>query len=94
MLALQNLADGGESDAYNLGSEKGYSVLEIIEAAEMAVGRKIDYAIAPRRAGDPVTLIASSEKIQKALGWQPKFGIDDILRDAWRFHKHHPDGYQ
>ena len=94
VLALQNLADGGESDAYNLGSEKGYSVLEIIEAAEMAVGRKIDYAIAPRRAGDPVTLIASSEKIQKALGWQPKFGIDDILRDAWRFHKHHPDGYQ
>ena len=94
VLALGDLADGGKCDAYNLGSEKGFSVLEIIGAAEKAVGKSIDYEIAPRRPGDPATLIASSQKIRQALGWVPKRGIDDMLSDAWRFHKHHPDGYQ
>jgi UDP-glucose 4-epimerase len=94
MLALHDLNDGGGSDAYNLGSGSGYSVLEIIRAAEKAAGRSIDFEIAPRRPGDPAVLIASSEKIRKALGWAPKRSLDDILTDAWRFHKQHPDGYQ
>jgi UDP-glucose 4-epimerase len=94
VLALDDLAQGGSSCAYNLGSEKGYSVLEIIRAASEVVGRSIDFDIAPRRAGDPAVLIASSAKIQKELGWKPRFGITDILTSAWRFHQKYPDGYK
>ena len=94
VLALRDLEDGGKSDAYNLGSGNGFSVFEIIRAAENASGQDISFEIAPRRPGDPAVLIASSEKIRQALGWVPKRGIDDILTDAWRFHKGHPDGYQ
>jgi UDP-glucose-4-epimerase len=94
VLALQDLASGGESDVYNLGSEKGFSVLEIIRAAEKATGRAIPYGIAPRRPGDPARLVASSEKIRKALGWTPRHGVDEIMESAWRFHSRHPDGYK
>jgi len=94
LLALEDLARGGESCAYNLGSEAGYSVLEIIRSASEVVGRPIDYDIAPRRPGDPAKLVASSAKIKAELGWQPRFGIRDILASAWRFHKAHPDGYR
>lgn len=93
ILAMQDLADGGQSEAFNLGSEKGFSVLEIIQAAEKAVGQTIRYEMADRRPGDPDTLIASSQKIRGRLGWKPKFGIDEILASAWRFHSTHPDGY-
>jgi UDP-glucose 4-epimerase len=94
VLALQDLARGGASCAYNLGSEAGYSVLEIIRAASDVTGRPIDYDVSPRRAGDPATLIASSAKIKAELGWQPRFGIRDILASAWRFHQANPDGYR
>lgn len=94
ILALKDLLDGGKSDVYNLGSEKGFSVLEIIKAAERAAGTEIRYDIAERRAGDPSVLIASSEKIREALGWKPRYGIDDILESAWSFHKKFPDGYK
>ncbi len=93
LLALDDLARGGASCAYNLGSETGYSVLEIIRAASKVVGRPIEYDIAPRRAGDPATLIASSAKIKAELHWQPRFGIEDLLASAWRFHEKYPDGY-
>ena len=94
VLALQDIAHGGASCAYNLGSEAGYSVLEIIRAASEVTGSPIDYDISPRRAGDPATLIASSAKIKAELGWQPRFGIRDILTSAWRFHQANPDGYR
>lgn len=94
ILALKDLEKGGGSDVYNLGSQQGFSVLEIIRAAEKATGRKIAYEVAPRRAGDPARLVASSEKIKKALGWKPKFGIDGIMESAWKFHSQHPEGYR
>ena len=94
VLALSDLVKGGASCAYNLGSEKGYSVLEIIRAASDVVGKPIEYDIAPRRAGDPAVLIASSAKIQSELKWKPQFGISDILASAWRFHQQFPDGYR
>lgn len=94
ILALKDLSNGGKSCAYNLGSEKGFSVLEIIKSAEKVVGQSIEFEIADRRPGDPDTLIASSDKIQQALGWKPKYGIDKILSNAWQFHKHFPDGYK
>jgi len=94
VLALDDLARGGASCAYNLGSETGYSVLEIINAASEVVGRPIKYDIAPRRAGDPATLIASSSRIKAELHWQPRFGIREILASAWQFHQANPDGYR
>jgi UDP-glucose 4-epimerase len=94
VLALDDLSRGGVSCAYNLGSETGYSVLEIIRAASEVTGRPIDYDISPRRAGDPATLIASSARIKAELGWQPRFGIRDILASAWKFHQANPDGYR
>lgn len=94
VLALSDLTKGGQSDVYNLGSEKGYSVLEIIRAAEKVVGHEIPYDIVERRAGDPATLIASSEKIHSALGWKAKYGISEILASAWAFHEKYPDGYK
>jgi UDP-glucose 4-epimerase len=94
LLALDDLNRGGMSNAYNLGSEQGYTVLEIIQAASDVVGHPIDYDIAPRRAGDPAVLIASSSRIKTELGWQPRFGIHDMLASAWRFHKEYPNGYK
>ncbi|MBE3576746.1 MAG: UDP-glucose 4-epimerase GalE [Limnochordales bacterium] len=68
---------------YNLGSQKGYSVREIITAAEKVVGHSIKVREAGRRPGDPAVLVASSERIRQELGWQPRFGLDEILATAW-----------
>ncbi|AKV58241.1 UDP-glucose 4-epimerase GalE [Corynebacterium riegelii] len=85
LLALEaNTA--GEHKIYNLGSGDGYSVLEVIEACREATGHEIPAEVAPRRAGDPAVLIASSEKIQAELGWNPtRTELGRIVRDAWAF---------
>ncbi len=95
ILALKHLLKGGESKIFNLGSEKGYSVKEIIDAASKVTGYNIKAIVADRRAGDPAKLIASSEKIKKEWGWKPKYNtIESIIESAWNFHKNHPKGYQ
>lgn len=91
LLALEALEE--KNLIYNLGSERGYSVREVFEAAERITGKKIKYEIAPRRAGDVAVLVASSKKIHRELGWTPRFTLEDMLRDAWEWHKTHPDGY-
>ncbi len=93
VLAIRHLLKDGEPAVYNLGNGKGYSVLEIIRAAEKTVGKDIPYTVGERRAGDPAVLIASYEKIKKELHWQPRYGIGDIVRTAWEFHRRHPNGY-
>ncbi len=72
VLALNYLQNGGESNIFNLGSSQGFSVKEIIDTARKVTGHEIPAKVAPRRAGDPSTLIASSDKAQKTLGWKPK----------------------
>lgn len=73
----------------------GFTVKEIVEASEKVVGRPIPAKIAPRRAGDPAQLVASSEKAKKVLGWKPKFhDIDTIISTAWKWHSAHPHGYK
>jgi len=85
--ALQYLLAGGESQTFNLGSETGVSVLEIIEKAQEISQKKITYKITGRRPGDPATLIASSEKARRVLGWRPvRSDIETILQDAWKWH--------
>lgn len=80
---------------YNLGTGGGTSVREVIAACERAAGRNVSVVERPRRPGDPARLIASSEKIQRELGWKPKFqSIDKIVESAWAWHQKHPRGYE
>lgn len=73
---------------YNLGNGKGFSVREVIEAARRVTGREIPVIEEPRRAGDPAVLVASSEKIQRELGWTPELpSLDEILASAWEWHQ-------
>ena len=86
-LALKYLRDGGESNIFNLCNGKGFSVKEMIVAAEKVTGQKIKTVIGKRRAGDPAVLIASAEKAKKILGWTPKFtDIEEIIKTAWNYH--------
>lgn len=87
LLSMQYLIDGGDTSIFNLGSEKGYSVLEIIQSIEKVTGKKIKYEVGKRREGDPPILIASSQKIQKTLGWKAKYNLDDIINTAYLWHK-------
>jgi UDP-glucose 4-epimerase len=93
ILALQILDE--RSAIYNLGcGGEGYSVEEVIETARLVTGREIPTSVAPRRVGDPVVLIASSEKIKMELGWQPQFqDLRVIIHSAWDWLVEHPQGY-
>ncbi len=93
LLALLHLEETGESGIFNLGSGDGYSVKEIVESARRITGHEIPARIVPRRAGDPSVLIASNEKAGKVLGWHPTRNLDQIIGDAWEWHRNHPDGY-
>lgn len=94
VLALRHLLQGGSSRVYNLGSEKGFSVKQMIDTAKAVTG--IDFSVAEeaRRAGDPAVLIASSAKIRQELGWEPQHSnVEEIISSAWAWHKKHPYGY-
>ncbi|GAB6098354.1 UDP-glucose 4-epimerase GalE [Halanaerocella petrolearia] len=94
ILGIEALVDGKESSIYNLGNGNGYSVKEVIETASEVIGRKIKAKEGARRPGDPATLIASSEKIKRELGWKPKYGeLKTIIDTAWKWHKNHPQGF-
>jgi UDP-glucose 4-epimerase len=93
--ALERLEKGGKSDIFNLGTGKGTSVKEIINAVEKASGKKLDVKISPRRAGDPAKVWADSSKAQSELGWSPKYtNIEEIVATSWKWHSTHPDGYK
>ncbi len=84
-----------ENKIYNLGSEKGFTVKEVLERCRAITGRDIPYEITKRRIGDIPVLIASSEKIKKELAWQRKMSdLDTIIKTAWEWHKEHPEGYK
>ena len=93
ILALGALSHG--SRIYNLGcGGAGYSVKEVIDTARQVTGKQIPTRAGPRRAGDPPTLIAASDKIKRELGWQPKYqNLEVIIESAWRWMTAHPDGY-
>ncbi len=94
LLALEHLDRGGASGPFNLGSGDGFSVKEIIETARKVTGAAIPAIVEPRRAGDPSVLIASNQKAKEVLGWSPQRGLDEIISDAWIWHKRHPNGYE
>ena len=80
---------------YNLGIGRGYSVREVIRAVEEVTGKKVPVKEGPRRPGDPPVLVASSEKIEKELGWKPEYtDLRRIVETAWNWHSKHPKGYR
>ncbi len=94
LLALNKIADGGESGIYNLGNGEGFSVNDIIQVCRKVTGHEIPVEIAPRRAGDPALLIACADKAQTILGWKPEYAkIEQIVETAWQWHSSHPNGY-
>ncbi|HKP11635.1 MAG TPA: UDP-glucose 4-epimerase GalE [Blastocatellia bacterium] len=94
ILALKHLRGGGQSEFINLGNGKGYSVLEVIEAARRVTGREVAVQMGPRRPGDPAHLIAKADRAREVLGWQPAHpDLSDIIRSAWQWRQAHPNGY-
>ncbi|UYO61749.1 UDP-glucose 4-epimerase GalE [Acetobacterium wieringae] len=94
ILGMEKLLAGGESNIYNLGDGKGFSVKEVIDRTRAITGKAFAVEIADRRAGDPVELIASSEKAHQELGWKPAHSdLDTIIKTAWKWHQNHPQGY-
>ena len=86
ILALEYLLSGGAADQFNVGTGTGHSVMEVVRAVEEVTGRKVPYAIGPRREGDPPELVASSEKLRNKLGWTPRYtDLRCIVEHAWRF---------
>lgn len=94
ILAMKYLREGRESNIFNLGNGVGFSVKEVIDTARKVTGHAIPAKEEPRRAGDPSTLIASSEKAKTVLGWNPQYAdLETIISTAWNWHKNHPNGY-
>ena len=94
ILAIKYLEAGNESNAFNLGSSTGFSNKQMLEAAREVTGEPIPAKIAPRRPGDPDSLVAASEKARNVLGWDPKYDdVHDIIATAWKWHSTHPKGY-
>jgi len=87
--ALDMLRAGASSGFYNLGSEHGYSVREVIRVCEQVTGRPIKTVDGPRRPGDPAVLVASAAKAKAELGWQPQFqDLAEIVQTAWNWEQH------
>ena len=88
LLALHHLESGGASDFFNLGSEKGTSVLEVVESARRITGKNFKVVLTDRRPGDPANLVGSSKKAKQILGWKPEYqDIDVIMKHAWNWHE-------
>ena len=92
--ALDRLLKVKGCEVYNLGTGKGYSVLDVVKAFEKASGIKINYRIAPRRAGDVAFCYADATKAKEVLGWQAQYDIDDMCADSWRWQSQNPNGLE
>jgi UDP-glucose 4-epimerase len=91
--ALDFLAARDASEIFNLGTGRGSSVKEVLEASRKASGVDIPVEYVGRRAGDPVGVFADNTKARKLLGWTPRYGLDEIVASAWKWQSGHPDGY-
>lgn len=92
--ALEKLSSFQGCVEYNLGTGKGYSVLEVIKAFEKTSNRRIAYKIVPRRAGDIAECFANPKLAKSELNWEAKFGINKMCEDAWRWQSKNPNGYK
>jgi UDP-glucose 4-epimerase len=81
-------------EAFNVGNSRGFSILEVIDAAERITGLKIPRKLGPRRPGDPAVLVASKEKLKRTLGWEASHSsLEEIVQSAWAWKQKHPHGY-
>lgn len=92
--AIQRVRETAGVDTYNLGTGKGYSVLDIVRAFEQASGKQVNYRIAPRRAGDIAECYADPSKSKELLGWEAQYGIEEMCADSWNFTLHNPNGIE
>lgn len=92
--AIEKLKTAKGVNIYNLGTGIGYSVLDVVKAYEKACGKTIPYEIKPRRAGDIPTCYADPTKAKNELGWEAKYGIDEMCADSWKWQSMNPDGYR
>jgi len=91
--ALELLERGGATAAVNLGTGVGSSVLEVLAAAERAIGHPVPHELTARRPGDPVALFSDIRGAKEVLGWEASTGLDDIVASAWAWHSTHLNGY-
>lgn len=81
-------------EAFNVGNSRGFSIFEVIDAAEKITGRKISRKVSPRRPGDPAVLVASKDKLHRVLGWEAQHSsLEEIITSAWSWKQKHPHGY-
>jgi UDP-glucose-4-epimerase GalE len=91
VLAIRRLLKGGDSGIFNVGTGEGATVMQIIAAAEAALGQKVPYSVGPRRAGDPPSLVADSSRLKAAFGWAPRHSdLETIIRTAARWQRERP----
>lgn len=90
--ALKHMKEGVQ--IYNLGTGRGYSVLDVVKAYGKACGKEIPYSIKPRRPGDIATCYSDPSKAERELGWKARYGIEEMCRDSWHWQSGNPDGYQ
>ncbi len=92
--AVKNILEGNKGvQVFNLGTGKGYSVLDIVKAFSKAYGKELPYKIAPRRPGDLAVCYSDPTKAKEVLGWEAKRDIDDMCRDSWNWQSKNPNGY-
>jgi UDP-glucose-4-epimerase GalE len=91
--ALESI-EAVSGEAFNVGNSRGFSILEVLDAAERVTGHKIPRKLSPRRPGDPAVLVASKDKLQRSLGWQAQHSsLEEIITSAWSWKQKHPHGY-
>ena len=91
--AIDKIKENPGVKVYNLGTGKGYSVLDVIHAFGKACGKEIPYEIKPRRAGDIATCYSDASLAKKELGWEAQYDIDEMCADSWKWQSMNPDGY-
>lgn len=92
--ALQKLNENPGNVVYNLGTGKGYSVLEIINTFSKVTGKEIPYRFVERRPGDVAVSYADPSKANNELSWSAKYGLEEMCTDAWRWQRNNPEGYK
>ncbi|TPV38808.1 UDP-glucose 4-epimerase GalE [Bacillus dicomae] len=92
--ALEKVLETNGIEAYNLGTGKGYSVLEMVKAFEKVSGKKIPYKVIGRRPGDVAICFADVSKAKKELGWEAEYGLEEMCADSWRWQVNNKNGYQ
>ena len=92
--AINKIKENPGVKIYNLGTGKGYSVLQVVKAFSKACGHDVPYEIKPRRAGDIATCYADPSLAKKELGWVAEYGIDEMCADSWRWQSMNPNGYK